>query len=120
MSLNDLEFCTINSGVRLSAYDEWRKILNALYYALNIGLFCTHALFGDVFINMHEDVKIKIYSGGTLVDFRIEDKKFWALGVSLFGVPFEIPLPSNFKTVSFNMLENLLKPINPKIPGSDN
>lgn len=110
-----LEWCTLNDGVPFRSYNFIKRILDALYTAIS-NTFDVLDFFGiDFYIKLHDDVRVKVIDTGSLVDFRLPAKEFWAIRCSIFGYGVNVPLAKNLGYVTSNFLNQILSPINPSI-----
>lgn len=118
MSLSeDVEYCSQTDGRELKPYEILRKVSEALYYGAVIAELTFKILGKVLFLVMPSGVSFKIFDGSNVVDFRMPEKKFWALRIHIGNVKLiDLPLPKDFK----HWWEVLVNPINPSISGSNN
>lgn len=113
------DWCTYDDGIYFLPYQFTKLIIDALYESMSIGLATLQLLGANLTFRFPSGWSPKILINGNLQDFRLSNKKFWAIqwyfGDSVFTPPIPL-LKEDLRTV----WQSLMRPIDYFIPGTEN
>jgi hypothetical protein len=116
-----VSWCTLNDGTTVTLYEWIRKLTQALYASLNITEL-TLKFLGKVIVLAFPggDVGLPIFDGESIVDFRLPERKFWAIRIGFnlgdLHPGLNIPLP---KIPLDEIWKQIIRPIDVNITGSE-
>ena len=113
-----LSRCELNDGVKLAGYDLFKKVLDWLYAALNTTWDVAREGIKVLNLLFPSQVALEVIKNWELNDFRIDEKKFWAIQFWVFGKrtsPIRLPKIQ----LSENFWSSLFAPLNVMVPGSE-
>jgi hypothetical protein len=113
-----IDRCSINDGEESLTYNFIRTVVDALYYTAQAIDFVGDLILPEtVYLKFPSGVALKIYENSEIVDFRLPEKKFWAIGIWIGPFKFRKALPK--RKFMEDILLNLINPLNIRISGSN-
>lgn len=108
MSEPEIIYADINHGVHFEPYDMIRRICQAVYVSLNVVEFLVKLVGRVIYIFLPSKLAIQIFDGTAIPNFVPPDKKFYAIGFSIAGLPeVEIPIPRAIKYNGYEIEQSL-------------